>query len=149
MMPGQAGTSKETEVRSFKLFPREWDGIHDAFPELPPALDLNSPIIPSLTGVATGALGGVLWNTVRALQRKPLHHAVLNGIGLVTIPFTAINILSYELNRRSVLPDVKAILKADGIELPKRRFYKWVNGTTADSYAVRVYLMFSSSTAED
>jgi hypothetical protein len=135
-MPGQAENKRASEDRSFKLFPREWEGVHEAFPELPPSIDLNSPILPSHSATAVGLVGGVVWNAVRALQRKPLHHAVLNGIGIIAIPVTAVNVVLYELSRRAVLPDVKAILKADGIEMPKRKLIKSVNTSTADSMAV-------------
>ena len=135
-MPEAGKKQHGADDKGFLLFPREWEGTHEAFPELPPQLDTRSPLLPSNTAIAFGALGGAIWNGVRALRRKPLHHAVLNGIGLFTIPFTAINFVSYELHRKAVLPDVKAILKADGIELPKRRYIKAVNAPTIDAMTV-------------
>lgn len=136
MMPEDAKKELATDGTGWLLFPREWEGLHEAFPEVPPQCDTRSPLLPTLGHLVWGAAGGVIWNAVRAIQRKPLHHAVLNGIGLVTIPLTAWKATTNEFQRQGAMQDVKAILKADNIALPKRRYVKAVSGSTADSMAV-------------
>jgi hypothetical protein len=132
---GKKIASRDT---TYQFFPREWEGLHDAFPAMPPQLDNRNPFLPNTNSVVYGTIGGVLWNSVQALRGKPLRHAVLNGIGIAVIPLVALSITAEEIGRRTSLPDIKAILKADNIELPKRRYVKSVEGSTPDGWAVRL-----------
>jgi hypothetical protein len=135
-MPDDATKATVRSGTGHLFFPREWEGLHDAFPEFPPQLDSRNPFLPHMNNLAYGAAGGIIWNSIRALRGKPLTHAVLNGVGLVTIPLTLLSVAAEEIGRRSALPDIKAILKADNITLPRRRYIKQVKGQTQDEWAV-------------
>jgi hypothetical protein len=120
----------------FVTFPREWEGLHEAFPVCPTQFDDRSPLRPGFLVAALGAIGGLGWNSIRAIQRKPLGHAVLNGIGIFTIPLTAWFIISDEQQRASVKQDIQAILQADNISIPSRKFIKITSGSTPETNGV-------------
>jgi hypothetical protein len=128
----------------FLLFPREWEGLHEAFPKFPEQLDARSPVVPTLHALVFGTLGGLAWNFTRALQRKPLSHGVLNGIGFCTIPFTAWAVASNERQRAKVIKDVQAILQADNTSLPRRRYIKIIPESTIDMSAVSRPLTYTT-----
>lgn len=135
-MPDDRSKDSTKDGRGFLLLPREWEGLHEAFPEFPAQVDSRSPLLPSTGSVVYGAIGGVLYNSYRALRGKPLKHAVLSGIGLVSLPLTVLGVVVDEIGRSTAKDDVKAILKADNIPLPKRQLIKRVNGETYDKWSV-------------
>ncbi|KIW07940.1 uncharacterized protein PV09_01844 [Verruconis gallopava] len=120
----------------FLTLPREWEGQHEAFPAHPPQFDGRGLLSGSGVVVLLGSIGGVALNLSRALRRKPLSLAVLNGIGLCTIPSIPIDIIIEERGRRGCIEDIRAILKADNKTLPPRKYIKFTKENTPETTAV-------------
>jgi hypothetical protein len=120
----------------FVTLPREWEGLHEAFPVLPPQLDTRGILSPSFLPALLGTFGGLAWNLKRAIQRKPLSLAVLSGIGICTIPFAALDIALHETGRRKFRNDIEAILKRENVAMPPRKYVKVTSQTTPETNAV-------------
>jgi hypothetical protein len=128
---------KEGSYWSWKLFPREWEGTHEAFPVCPPEVDHRGPtLLPGPAFVMFGAVGGLVVEGVRALRGNYLRGSVLNWIGIATIPAVGLSFWSDHQMRKEVLPDIRAILAADGKTLPKRQYIKQVPAKSIDQQTV-------------
>lgn len=110
-----------------RLLPREWEGLHEAFPKLDEEIDLRGPILAAgAFATICGGTSSLIWAGLNLLRRRPFGdpNFLLRGPGFLILPVTAAAVLVHERERVAWSADIKSVLENDGISMPPRRYFQ-------------------------
>lgn len=117
-----------------RILPKPWEGSHPAFPKTPEPLAVSGIWTPALVG----SISGLLMGATRRLLRAPFANGgnTLSSVGCWTAVASAaaafLEVRQNELAKQDIYP----LLEAEGIEIPRRKFFERSNEMTRDDAGV-------------